>query len=280
MTSGTLYVVATPLGNLGDISERARATLSTVAVVAAEDTRRTRILLAHIGARPRLVSFHAHSPRSRMELLLSALAEGQSVALVSDAGTPTISDPGANLVMEARSNGVPVVAVPGPSAVAAALSISGLAADRYIFLGFPPRRGKERQHLLRAAAESPWTVVMFESAQRVGQLLDDLREICGGDRQVAVARELTKVHEEVKTGSLEDVGTDYREHPPRGEITVVLSGAPVASPSRDLVSRTDEVTERARSLLAEGATKRDVAQILARELHLSRNEVYRLVTAL
>ena len=263
MSRGTLFVVATPLGNLGDISERARATLSTVAVVAAEDTRRTRTLLAHIGARPRLVSFHAHSPRSRMELLLSVLGEGQSVALVSDAGTPTISDPGANLVMEARSAGGVVVAVPGPSAVAAALSISGMAADRYIFLGFPPRRGKERQRLLETAAESPWTVVMFESAQRLVQLLDDLREICGGDRQVAVTRELTKIHEEVKTGSLEDIGNDYREHPPRGEITLVLSGASPASSSEDLASRTEQVTERARSLLAAGASKRDVPHRLA-----------------
>jgi 16S rRNA (cytidine1402-2'-O)-methyltransferase len=278
VTPGTLYVVATPLGNLGDISQRARQALADVALVAAEDTRRTRVLLAHVGARPRLVSFHAHSPRPRLTMLVSTLAAGDSVALVADAGTPTISDPGANLIAEALASGFPVVPIPGPSAVAAALSVSGMNADRYIFLGFPPRRGRERRHLLQAAAESPWTVVMFESAQRIGQLLDDLAQVCGGDRRVAVARELTKVHEEVKLGSLEELAPQYRD-PPRGEITLVLAGAgPAAKPGSE--ERALEVTERARTLLAGGASKRDVAQTLARELSMSRNEIYRLVTAL
>jgi len=278
VTPGTLYVVATPLGNLGDISERARRALGGVTLVAAEDTRRTRVLLAHVGARPRLVSFHAHSPASRMARILAALASGDSVALVADAGTPTISDPGANLIAEAHASGFPVVPIPGPSAVAAALSVSGMSADRYIFLGFPPRRGKERRQLLRMAAESPWTVVIFEAAQRIGQLLNDLTQVCGGDRRVAVARELTKIHEEVRLGSLEEIASKYHDAP-RSEITLVLAGA-VSLPQAHTRDQVHDVAERARALLAGGASKRDVAQTLARELPMSRNEIYRLVTTL
>ena len=263
------------------MSERARATLTSVAIVAAEDTRRTRILLNHIGTgRPRLVSFHAHSARSRVERLLEQLHAGESVALVTDAGTPTVSDPGAELVQAARSAGVPVVSIPGPSAVAAALSISGLPADRYIFLGFLPRRGAERERLLAEAAASPNTVVVFESPQRLVALLEDLQDRCEADRAVAVGRELTKIHEEMVTGSLAEVAAHYRERPPKGEITVILAGAATSGASQASVDRTDEVQERARALLAEGASRRDVARIVAHELQLSRNEAYRMVTAL
>jgi 16S rRNA (cytidine1402-2'-O)-methyltransferase len=277
---GTLFVVATPLGNLADISERARTTLNAVAIVAAEDTRRSRILLSHVGSQARLVSFHAHSTASRMGQILGFLGEGDSVALVTDAGTPSISDPGGALVQAARDAGVPVVVIPGPSAVAAALSISGLPADRYIFLGFPPRRGTDRKDYLATAAGSAFTVVMFESAQRLGSLLDDLVDLCGRDRVVAVARELTKIHEELKAGSLEEVRGYYRENAPRGEITLILAGAATSDASQASVDRTAEVETRARALLAEGTSKRDVARIVAHELELSRNEVYRMVTAL
>lgn len=280
MTSGTLYVVATPLGNLGDISERARATLASVALVAAEDTRRTRALLSHLGLHPPLTSFHAHSPRSRVERILATLAQGESVALVTDAGTPTISDPGASLVDRARAAGALVVAIPGPSAVTAALSISGLGADRYIFLGFPPRRGPERKRLLDMAAASPVTVVLFESALRLVPLLDDLMAVAGAPRRVAVARELTKMHEELQAGTLADITGYYREHPARGEVTVVMEGAATPSPDEASEDRTAAVQTRARELLAEGASRRDVVQIVARELQLSRNEAYRMVTAL
>src|SRR6185503_6171047 len=186
----------------------------------AEDTRRTRILLTHLGARPRLISFHAHSPRSRMERILETLGAGESVALVSDAGTPTISDPGADLVREVRAAGVTVAAIPGPSAVAAALSISGMPADRYIFLGFIPRRGGDRARFIEQAATSPITVVMFEAPPRLVALLDDLSARCDPERRVAVARELTKIHEELRTGTLGEVAAYYREHAPRGEVTV------------------------------------------------------------
>ncbi|MBI4420453.1 MAG: 16S rRNA (cytidine(1402)-2'-O)-methyltransferase [Gemmatimonadetes bacterium] len=276
VSPGTLYVVATPLGNLGDVSERSRTVLTLVDWVAAEDTRRARTLLAHLHARPRLLSFHAHSPRTRLERILGALAAGESVAVVTDAGTPTISDPGAELIRHARARDIPVVSVPGPSAVTAALSISGMPADRYIFVGFLPRKGRERRDLLSRVAASPWTVVIFESARRVVALLAELDTVCGGERTAAVARELTKVHEEVRVGTLRELGVYYREHPPRGEITLLVAGGGVVPGSAPAVDPRD----RAQALLAAGNSRRDVANHLARELKLARNEAYRIVNAL
>ncbi len=274
--SGTLYVVATPLGNLGDLSTRAAGVLRAVAVVAAEDTRRARVLLRHAGATPRLVSFHAHSPPRRLEALLDVLCEGRDVALVSDAGTPTVSDPGAELVRRAREAGAAVVPLPGPSAVSAALSVSGLPADRYTFLGFAPRKGAARWRLLEVAAGSPWTVVLFEAAPRLAELLADLEAACGGGREAAVARELTKVFEELKSGTLHDLEVYYREHPPRGEVTVLVAG------SGPIARRADPDAARARAatLLAEGLTRKDVTARLVAEFDLSRNEAYKLVTEL
>src|SRR6266702_1018183 len=160
--AGTLYVVATPLGNLDDLSPRAAATLKQAAAVAAEDTRHTKTLLAHVGSRAELVSFHAHSPEWALRRILHLLGTGKDVALVTDAGTPTVSDPGAVLVA--------AVPIPGPTAVAAALAVSGVSADRYVFLGFLPRKGSERRRLLETVAKSEWTVVLFESPQRVTEL--------------------------------------------------------------------------------------------------------------
>jgi 16S rRNA (cytidine1402-2'-O)-methyltransferase len=217
VSAGTLYVVATPLGNLGDLSERAASVLRDVEVVAAEDTRRARVLLQRAEARPRVVSYHAHSPESRTEALLGSLVDGDSVALLADAGTPTVSDPGATLVQRAHEQDIPVVAVPGPCAVAAALSISGLPADRYTFLGFVPRKGKDRRALLQHVATCPWTSVLFEAPGRLERLLHDLAKTCGAERRAAVARELTKVHEELKSGTLRELEVYYEESPPRGE---------------------------------------------------------------
>ena len=273
MSAGTLYVVATPLGNLGDLSPRAIEVLGRVSMVAAEDTRRARVLLQRAGASPKVVSFHAHSPPRRIETLLRALREGSDVAMVSDAGTPTVSDPGADLVRRAREAGVPIVSVPGPSAVAAALSISGLPADRYTFLGFVPRKGGARRKLLDTVAESPWTVVLFEAAPRLTELLADLEAGCGGGRDAAVARELTKVHEELKSGTLHDLQVYYRERPPRGEVTVLVAGiGPTARRADSDVARARAVT-----LLAEGLTRKDVTARLVDELGLPRNEAYKLV---
>ena len=277
MSSGTLYVVATPLGNLGDLSDRARATLQRVAVVAAEDTRRARVLLQHAAARPRLLSLHAHSPEARYREVLAILASGDEIALITDAGTPTVSDPGAELVRRARETGADVIAIPGPNAVATALSVSGFPADRYTFLGFVPRKGRERGGLLESVARSPHTCVLFEAPTRLAALLEDLAVACGDDRAAAVARELTKIHEEVRVGNLSEIAGYYREHPPRGEITVVVAGTPRARPAA-----VDEnvVRDRARALLDDGVTRRDAAARLATEFTIGKRDAYRIVTSL
>ncbi len=276
--AGTLHVLATPLGNLGDLSDRAKEVLRAVSVVAAEDTRRARVILNHVDATPRVMSFHAHSTAGRLASIVQLLEAGEDVALIADAGTPTVSDPGAELVRRAREAGAAVVAVPGPSAVAAALSVSGLPADRFSFLGFPPRKGKNRRRLLEHAASSPWTTVFFEAPLRLVSLLHDLGECCGEGRQVAVARELTKVYEEVQTGTLARVVGYYDENPPRGEVTVVVGGQPQRE-ARPVVSEA-EARDRAEALLEEGLSRKDAADRLAKELSMARREAYRIVTNL
>jgi 16S rRNA (cytidine1402-2'-O)-methyltransferase len=273
---GTLFVVATPLGNLGDLSPRAAETLRRVAVVAAEDTRRTRPLLAHVGSSAELTSLHAHSPPAALERVLDILGSGRDVALVTDAGTPAVSDPGGAVVAAARAREFVVVTIPGPTAVAAALAVSGLPADRYLFLGFLPRKGGERRRLLQLVARSEWTVVLFESPNRVADLLDDLVAACGPERRGVVARELTKMFEETRDGTLSDLAGYYREAPPRGEVTVLVGGAPPAPPEPP--PQDPETT--ARALLAQGMSRRDVADRVAEETGISRNTAYRLVNEL
>lgn len=275
--AGTLYVVATPLGNLGDLSPRAADTLKRAAAVAAEDTRHTKPLLVHVGSRAELVSFHAHSPDRAVERILRLLGLGKDVALVTDAGTPAISDPGAVLVAAARARDIPVVTIPGPTAVAATLAVSGIGADRYLFLGFLPRKGTDRRRLLLMVANSEWTVVLFEAPNRVAQLLADLGEACGEDRQAAVGRELTKVFEETLAGTLAELAAHFADAPARGEVTVVVAGTGKAH--REEPPRPDP-GERARALLAEGLTRKDVAERLAEETGISRNTAYRLVNEL
>jgi 16S rRNA (cytidine1402-2'-O)-methyltransferase len=277
MPAGTLYVVATPLGNLGDLTPRAAEILRTVPVVAAEDTRRTRGLLTHLGAAPRLISFHAHSPAGRGETLLEILQDGRDVALVSDAGTPVVSDPGAALVQAVRAAGIPIVPIPGVSAVATAVSVSGFEGDRYLFLGFVPRKGAERQRLLTRAAQEEWPTVFFEAPNRLAGLLADLAGLAGSDRQVTVARELTKIHEEIRTGTLGALAAQYAESEPRGEITVVLAGSGVPEAPPD---RTAEGGTLAQALLAAGLSRRDVVEQLISRLGIARNEAYRMVMEL
>lgn len=274
MQKGTLYVVATPLGNLGDLSRRAIEVLRTVPVVAAEDTRRTRGLLEHLEARPQLLSFHAHSDERRRDVLLAILSEGRDVALVSDAGTPGVSDPGTELVHAAHAAGFTVVPIPGPSAIATALSASGLSADRFLFLGFLPRKGAERQRLLGRAAAEEWSVVFYEAPGRVVQLLEDLAKAAGGQRLVTVARELTKLHEEIATGTLDEMVRRQAESEPRGEYTVVLQGTGASPEPED---HTEEAAAAARLLLAEGVSRRESAQRVSAQFGLSRNDAYRLV---
>jgi 16S rRNA (cytidine1402-2'-O)-methyltransferase len=274
---GTLYVVATPLGNLGDLSARATDILRAVPVVAAEDTRRTRGLLTHLGANPALLSFHSHSDQHRSATVLDILASGRDVALVTDAGTPAVSDPGSDLVAEARGGGFAVVPIPGPTAVATALSVSGLPSNRYLFLGFIPRKGRDRARLLQRAAAEEWSVVFYEAPGRLISLLEDLIRVAGADRPAVVARELTKLHEEVRAGTLGELVEHFTASPARGELTVLLqgTGVPAAEPSR-----TEEAIEQATSLLAEGLSRREVARQLTDSLGLPRNEAYRLVMEL
>jgi 16S rRNA (cytidine1402-2'-O)-methyltransferase len=277
MPPGTLYVVATPLGNLGDLTPRAAELLRTVPIVAAEDTRRTRGLLTHLGASPRLMSFHAHSPAGRAESLLENLHAGRDIALVSDAGTPVVSDPGAVLVQAVRSAGIPVVPIPGVSAVATAVSVSGFEGDRYLFLGFVPRKGAERQRLLARAAQEEWPTVFFEAPNRLAALLADLAVLAGNDRQVTVARELTKIHEEIRTGTLGVLAAHYGESELRGEVTVVLAGTGVPEAPPD---RSAEGGTLAEALLAAGLSRRDVVEQLTARLGIARNEAYRMVMEL
>jgi 16S rRNA (cytidine1402-2'-O)-methyltransferase len=274
--AGTLYVVATPLGNLGDLSPRAADTLKRVSVVAAEDTRHSKPLLVHAGSHAELVSFHEHSSDRALERILRILSEGRDVAFITDAGTPAISDPGVALVAAAKERGIQVISIPGPTAVAASLAVSGIYADRYLFLGFLPRKGPDRRRLLETIARSEWTVVVFEAPNRVTQLLADLGEACGPDRHAAVSRELTKVFEETRAGTLAELAAHYAEAPVRGEVTLVVSGTgkeyhedPPPDPG-----------ERARALLAEGLSRKDVADRLAEETGISRNTAYRLVNDL
>lgn len=274
--AGTLYVVATPLGNLGDLSPRAADTLKRVAVVAAEDTRHSKPLLQHAGAHPEMVSFHAHSSDRALERILRILGEGRDVAFITDAGTPAISDPGVELVAAARERGIPVVTIPGPTAVAASLAVSGISGDRYLFLGFLPRKGSDRRRLLLTAAQSEWTVVLFEAPNRVTQLLADLSEVCGPDRHAAVSRELTKVFEETRSGTLQELSEHYAEAPVRGEVTVVIAG----TGKEHVEERSPDPQERARDLLAEGLSRKDVTNRLVEETGISRNTAYRLVNEL
>jgi 16S rRNA (cytidine1402-2'-O)-methyltransferase len=272
---GILYVVATPLGHLGDLTARAAELLRTVPVVAAEDTRRSRTLLTHLGAsRPRLMSFHAHSGAGAAAGILRALAEGDDVALVTDAGTPGISDPGAALVAQVRDAGFSVVPLPGASAVSTALSAAGLPADRYLFLGFLPRKGAERARLLARAGQEEWTTVLFEAPGRVGALLADLVAVAGPARRAVVARELTKLHEDVSAGTLAELAARYSGEPAsvRGECTVVIEGAP---PSTE-PANSDKARPAADRLLAAGISRKEIAGLLSEWFGLPRNEAYRV----
>lgn len=225
MSSGVLFVVATPIGNLADLSPRARVVLGQVDRIAAEDTRRTGRLLAAHGLAGRLVSYHEHNEERAAARLAALLEAGESIALVTDAGTPGVSDPAYRLVRRAIAAGVRVEAVPGPSAVLAALAVSGLPTDRFVFEGFPPRRAGPRRRRLEGLAALPHTLIFFEAPWRVAKLLEVVAEVFGDDRQLAVCRELTKLHEEVWRGTVGDWLAQERDRRLRGEVTLVVGGA-------------------------------------------------------
>lgn len=268
---GTLYVVATPIGNLEDIGLRALRVLDEVGLVAAEDTRVTRKLLARHGLNTPLTSFHAHSRPEKRAALVERLTAGD-IALVTDAGTPGISDPGAALVRDARALGHTVVAIPGPSAVAAALSVSGFSADNYMFLGYLPRRAAERRRALEEVAAVRMTVVVFEAPHRFQAALADLLAAFG-DREICVARELTKRFEECWTGRISDAVERWTAEPPKGEFTLVIAGA--KAPETDVWD--DEAVIRSLDRLrAEGISARVASRELAAESSRPAREIYDL----
>jgi 16S rRNA (cytidine1402-2'-O)-methyltransferase len=272
-----LYLVSTPIGNLGDITHRAVEVLKAADVVLAEDTRRTGVLLKHFGIEgPRLVSAHEHNERARAETVVEMLREGKQVALVTDAGTPLLSDPGARIVRALLEAGFEVVPVPGASALLAALVASGISADRFTYYGFIPRKGGGRAELLEEIARLPHTAVLYESPQRTADLLRDLLAVAGPERRVAVARELTKLHEEFFRGTLEEAVHRLETVAIRGEIVVVVDGR---EPDEAAAAEEQAAAARvlAEALLGQGVAPSAIARELRQRLKISRNEAYQLV---
>jgi 16S rRNA (cytidine1402-2'-O)-methyltransferase len=268
--AGTLYLVSTPIGNLGDMTHRAVEVLSSAALVIAEDTRHSRRLLDHYKISTPLKSYHEHNEAQETPRLVARLRAGDSVALISDAGTPLISDPGSRLVAAALEANLPVVPIPGPSAVMAAIVGSGLPVERFTYLGFLPRKGRERSEMIADVVASHSTVVLFEAANRVAATLDALAEAGAGTRPAVVARELTKQFEEFKRGNVAELAGVYKEVDPKGEVVLVIGGA-----EKSTVSET-ELSDAARKLRASGNSPRDVMEHLMSGLGAPRNLAYKL----
>lgn len=271
-----LYVVSTPIGNLGDVTRRAAEVLGAVDVVLAEDTRRTGQLLKHLGVSSRLISAHEHNESSRARLTVEILGEGRDVALVTDAGTPLLSDPGARIVREVVAAGFEVVPVPGASALLAALVASGIEAGTFTFLGFAPRKGGPRAEALEEIAASPRAVVLYESPHRVGKLLEDLAGAAGPGRRACVAREVTKLHEEFVRGTLAELAERYAGAEVLGEVVVVVEGRPADAAAEEEAVDALAAASVARVLLERGETPSAVARELRRRLGISRNDAYRI----
>jgi 16S rRNA (cytidine1402-2'-O)-methyltransferase len=268
---GELLLVATPIGNLGDVSTRAAEALRDADVIAAEDTRRTRALLSHLGlpSAGRLRSVHAHNEQESADWVVDAVRDGRRIAYVTDAGTPGISDPGERLVRACLDAGLTVDLVPGPSAVITALVLSGFPADRFVFEGFLPRRGVERRERIASLVAETRTVVLYESPRRVHTTLTQLLGACGPLREVAVARELTKLHQEVWRGTLDEAVGHVELSEPRGEHVIVLAPAPPPPEASD-----DEIDAHVTAALAEGLSTRDAAARVARDLGVARRRTY------
>jgi 16S rRNA (cytidine1402-2'-O)-methyltransferase len=272
--AGTLYVVATPIGNLEDVTLRALRILREVSLVAAEDTRRTAKLLQHYSISTRTTSLHEHNEHEKTPGLVERLRAGESIAIVSDAGTPVISDPGQGLVAAARSAGIRVESIPGPSAVMGAIAASGLAASEFVFLGFPPTRSKDRNSWLRAVSDEARLVVFFEAPHRIIRTLSDLANITGGDRVVAVARELTKKHEELVVQPIKDWLA--RSVEPRGEFTVLVQPATAAKNTEHGGPDISEIqAELCQMTYNSSVSRRDALKELSARHGIPVNELYR-----
>ena len=277
MIQGRLVLVATPIGNLGDMTLRATEVLATADVLACEDTRRVRALLSHLGisAGSRLLAVHGHNEAGKVDGILGCLERGQTVAVVTDAGTPAVSDPGFRLVAAAVAAGHTVVAVPGPSAVLAALVVSGMDPTRFCFEGFLPRSGCDRRRAIQALVRERRTVVIFESPKRVAATITELADRLGGSRRVALARELTKKHEEVWRGDLAGAAVHLAETSARGEFVVVIEGAEAPAPPTDMAI--EAALSRHRDM---GESRRQAMTEVIAELDAPRNQVYRVATEL
>ncbi|HSU93847.1 MAG TPA: 16S rRNA (cytidine(1402)-2'-O)-methyltransferase [Gemmatimonadaceae bacterium] len=267
---GMLYIVSTPIGNLGDISARAIETLKQANVVLAEDTRHSRPLLQRFEIGTPLLSYHEHNEARTANALVARMLAGESMALISDAGTPLLSDPGARLVAAAIEAGVRVVPIPGASALLSALVASGISSSRFTFFGFLERKGAERASALLEIASLAHTAVLYEAAPRVAHTLGELSEAGCGNRLGSVARELTKQFEEVRRGTLRELAAYYEGSPPRGEVVIVIEGAQAVEPDEDAAR------DRARALRAAGVSARDVARALVADQGIARNVAYRL----
>jgi 16S rRNA (cytidine1402-2'-O)-methyltransferase len=268
--AGVLYIVATPIGNLEDITLRARRILKEVDLIAAEDTRRTKILLSHYGIDTPLTSYHEHNERAKASALLAQLEKGEDIALVSDAGTPTLSDPGYRLVRGAVKTGVRVVPVPGVSALTAVLSASGLPSDRFVFEGFLPAKKEGRRERLRQLREETRTLVFYEAPHRLTDSLRDLLEILG-DREVVLGREVTKVYEEFIRARLCEVLAMAEHREIRGEMTVVVSGSEEAT-----AVTVDQLRREIRRLKQKGMRVKEIAELLGGRYSCPKREIYRL----
>ncbi|MEN8687661.1 MAG: 16S rRNA (cytidine(1402)-2'-O)-methyltransferase [Desulfuromonadales bacterium] len=268
-TPGTLYVVATPIGNLEDITYRAVKVLGEVDLVAAEDTRHSRKLLDRFGIRKPLLSYHDHNERQRYGEILERLRAGETVALISDAGTPCIADPGYRLIAACRTAGVSVVPIPGASALIAALSVSGVATDRFIFEGYLPSRAKARTDLFKRLAGEQRTLVFYETPHRLLPALNDLVQVFGGERSLVIAREMTKLHEEFFRGSADGAVAHFSRQPVKGEVVLIL---PPGSEGPQMNAR-----DALRNLMADsGLSRREAVKMIAREYGLPVSDVYRL----
>ena len=274
--SGRLVLVGTPIGNLGDLSPRALEALGQAVVVACEDTRRTGRLLSHFGiSSPTYIVVNEHTEGDAAERVLGHVQRGDVVVLVSDAGMPGVSDPGEFLVSRAIEAGVTVEVVPGPSAVLHALVVSGLTTSRFVFEGFLPRKGSGRALRLRELSQEHRTAVLFEAPHRLEKTLNDLADACGGERRIVLARELTKLHEEIWRGSVSGAIDRCAEVDPRGEYVLVLEGAPPAAEATE-----EEIREAVELALSRGLSKKDAAAEVAELFAVARNRVYEIAIAL
>jgi len=274
VSEGILFIVGTPIGNLDDLTARAEETLKAVDACYAEDTRRTGRLLARLGISVPLRSLHEHNEQKRVGELLGRLAAGERIAIASDAGTPTLSDPGRRVIAEAWLAGHRVVPIPGPSAVPAALSASGLPADRFWFAGFPPRKGRAREVWLARVAAMPDTIVVFEAPGRLAALLAELSARGLGERAGVVCRELTKLHESIRRGTIAGLATVYDGETVKGEVTLVIAGGGGTAAGPDEGPDPERLRAAVAELAKEGLSRRAIAARLKERFDLTRNEAY------